>query len=250
MMQEVIKELEYWYALYTEGVYEAIDDVRMEELWIQLYESNKSNADYALGYALFMIGIDDIGDYIKASKILEPFVDDPRCAIVRCESLRWYLGNEREIEKYDLAQLLANAKTRQEKSLLYYYKSLANPQDRTYIDKSLSMYPYNVAILSLIRRGEEKRYKEIFLDSEKFFLNLCRRDNINKCLFYKPYLYQNMGLVNISWVSTLERRKYWEVAKQELPPIDLTECAKEKYFWKFVDQYKDCCSIIVDGKLI
>lgn len=256
-MENIIKELKHWYALYAENGIKSIDDVQMEKLWIQLYESDKYNADYALGYALFMIGIDEIGDYLKAIEILEPFREDPRCAIVRCESMGWYLKNEEEIENYDFDILLKNAKKRQEKSLLYYYKAIANPNDKELIDKSLSWFQYNIASLSLALKTTKRDsldyrlYKDLFLYDENFFMKLYHKEeHVNKRLFYKPYIFQNMALLNISWSAVLERRKYWGIRKEDLPPIDLTAFSNEAYFKETIDMYKDYCLILVNGKLI
>lgn len=252
-MDKIKEELRYWYKIYQERDDAGIDDVRMEELWQKLYESDPMNADYAVGYALFLTGIDVIGDHLKAAEILEPFREDPRCAIIRCNLLGWWIGDEKVIESYDFNKLIENAKSRQEKSLLFYYKAIASDNCVILLDKSLESFRYNyICILDIIDKTNDKeKYKNLYIDCERFFLKLCyQSDKNNRHLFYKAFLYQSMGLINQTWDCVLYTRKYRGFCKDELPSIDLTNFKTDKYFNVTINEFKDYCNIIVDGKLI
>lgn len=235
-ISSIKKELEMWYSTCDSQGGKGVDVKRVDELWERLCSLDKENIEYKLGFAMFLVGYCDY-DYEKAISILAPLRNDARCVIIRCAAAYWWAGDDDVINDFDFERLLQLAKTRQEKSLMCLYKSRAAGSDRlAYLCQSINWFPYNYNSIIEILKITDKQdtnytmYKNMLLQCEKMIFRIYPINVGYRFIYYKPYLYWEMGLANIMWSSVVENRGKLGFAKDELPPIDVTPFVDDKYF--------------------
>ena len=229
--------LNYDYDTFKKNSYE------IENLWIELCDYYPNNSFYALYYALFLVGIVEIQDYPKAERILKPFSDDIACIIVRCWSCYWHYGDDKVLNEYDFNHLCSLPMSRQERSMLYYLKSISGVSEKVFfLEKALENYCYNFCALkySLEIGLEKKEMAERLYDIEKFVsktnkMNLCR-----KILFYKPYLYHELGILGYDWENLFDRRKYMGLlSDNSIPPLDFRNVYHDQYFMNWIQNHQE-----------
>lgn len=213
---------------------------RLCDLLEKRCREDESNVEYALSYVLFVLSECEklsVAPEKLTRDILAPFMNDVRCVILRCSASYWWEGDDNVINKFDFDALLQNAKTKQERSVLCLYKSRAAGSDHMeYLRQSINWFPYNynsiIEILKITDRQEPNytMYKNMFLQCERLIFRIYPLHVENRLIYYKPYLYWEMGLANVMWSSVVENRGKLGFAKDELPPIDVTPFVDDKYF--------------------
>ncbi|MEE3484814.1 MAG: hypothetical protein VZQ98_10905 [Bacteroidales bacterium] len=246
METDVIKDkIQMYYKLYLDD-YKVIErnDVEIEKLWIDLCDKYPQNPFYALYYSLFLIGIDEIGDYERVKNVLEPFKTDVPCTIVRCCACGWWLWEESMIEEYDFEKLLSLPMTKQERSILYYLKSQSDKKNELlYLKRSLDNCRYNSKSLDRfleVSKCNVSEYIPSLLECERIALKSNERKLWKRNLLYKPYLYQEMELLDINWEYLYKRRKNLGLLNNpNIPPLDLRHVEHNKYFMQWVERNKE-----------
>lgn len=183
-----------------------------EFLWKELCSLYPQNSFYALNYSLFLMNTSGVYDYIKAEDILRPFKLDVPCIITRCFSCRWGVGDWSVIREYDFEKIISLPMTKQERSLLYYLKSEGDANEINYLKKSIDSFKYNFnAVINLFRllKNDDEKWMllKLYYDCERLALYTNSKMMWKKNLLYKPYLYQEMGVLNVSWGSLFSSRK-------------------------------------------
>ena len=255
-ISSIKKELEMWYSTCDSQGGKGVDVKRVDELWERLCSLDKENIEYKLGFAMFLVGYCDY-DYEKAISILAPLRNDARCVIIRCAAAYWWAGDDDVINDFDFERLLQLAKTRQEKSLMCLYKSRAADSDHMeYLRQSINWFPYNynsiIEILKITDRQEPNytMYKNMFLQCEELIFRIYPLHVENRLIYYKPYLYWEMGLANILWSSVVENRGKLGFEKDELPPIDVTPFVDDMYFTDTINRCANFTHLKINNEVL
>lgn len=207
------KRLKRYYEMYLhDDEFMVKHSEETEFLWKELCSLYPQNSFYALNYSLFLMNTSGVYDYIKAEDILRPFKLDVPCIITRCFSCRWGVGDWSVIREYDFEKTISLPMTKQERSLLYYLKSEGDANEINYLKKSIDSFKYNFnAVINLFRllKNDDEKWMllKLYYDCERLALYTNSKMMWKKNLLYKPYLYQEMGVLNVSWGSLLSSRK-------------------------------------------
>ena len=240
------KRLYRYYSLYLNDneIIEKKYSEEVENLWRELCSLYPENSFYALYYALFLYNSYGVYDYGLSERILRPFHLDIPCVIVRCFSCWWWMSDSSIIEEYDFEKLLMRPMDKQERSLLYYLKSQSDKKNELlYLERSLDNCRYNSKSLDRfleVSKCNISEYVPSLLECERIALKSNERKLWKRNLLYKPYLYQEMELLDTDWEFLYKRRKNLGLLNRtDIPPLDLRHVEHDKYFMQWVERNKE-----------
>ena len=197
---------------------------RISDILETRYKKETRNVEYALSYILFLLSESEVMGCVPellAFDFVAPFKDDPRCAVVRCQSYGILTDNFQPIKEYEGDTLLSKTTSRIERSVLFYIMSEAEePSTEKKLNlllKSLNAFPYNFSTIRelLLMNGVQKSLRDYLIQKFPSY-----RIFVNRLHMFYPYLFFNKAFYKryLCYCANLDNNteSYWDFEKNEL----------------------------------